>query len=45
MLHVPNVRFLDNNEDYINFTIEETGSKNAIYNTDLGFVNIPVIWE
>ena len=45
MLHVPNVRFLDNNEDYINFTIEETGSKNAIYNTDLGFVNIPVLWE
>jgi len=45
MLHIPNVRFLDNNEDYINFTIEETGSKNAIYNTDLGFVNIPIQWE
>jgi lipopolysaccharide transport system ATP-binding protein len=45
MLHIPNVRFLDNNEDYINFTIEETGSKNAIYNTDLGFVNIPILWE
>jgi len=45
MLHVPNVRFLDNNEDYINFTIEETGSKNSIYNTDLGFVNIPVLWQ
>ena len=45
MLHVPNVRFLDNNEDYISFSIEETGSNNAIYNTDLGFVNIPVLWE
>jgi len=45
MLHVPNVRFLDNNEDYINFSIEETGSNNAIYNTDLGFVNIPILWE
>jgi lipopolysaccharide transport system ATP-binding protein len=45
MLHIPNVKFLDNNEDYINFSIEETGSKNAIYNTDLGFVNIPILWE
>lgn len=45
MLHIPNVRFLDNVEDYINFSVEETGSKNAIYNADLGFVNIPVIWE
>lgn len=45
MLHIPNVRFLDNNEDYISFSIEETGSKNAVYNVDLGFVNIPVLWE
>ena len=45
MLHVPNVRFLDNNEDYINFSIEETGSNNANYNADLGSVNIPVVWE
>jgi lipopolysaccharide transport system ATP-binding protein len=45
MLHIPNVRFLDNIEDYINFSVEETGSKNAIYNADLGFVNIPVLWE
>jgi lipopolysaccharide transport system ATP-binding protein len=45
MLHIPNVRFLDNNEDYISFSVEETGSKNAIYNADLGFVNIPVLWE
>ncbi len=45
MLHVPNVRFLDNIEDYINFSVEETGSKNAIYNTELGYVNIPIIWE
>lgn len=45
MLHVPNVRFLDNNEEYISFSIEETGSKNSIYTVDLGFVNIPVIWE
>lgn len=45
MLHVPNVRFLDNNEEYISFAIEETGSKNSIYTVDLGFVNIPVKWE
>ncbi len=45
MLHVPNVRFLDNNEEYISFSIEETGSKNSIYTVDLGFVNIPVLWE
>jgi lipopolysaccharide transport system ATP-binding protein len=45
MLHVPNVRFLDNNEDYINFSIEETGSNNANFNADLGSVNIPVVWE
>jgi len=45
MLHVPNVKFLDNNEEYISFSIEETGSKNAIYNVDLGFVNIPILWE
>lgn len=45
MLHVPNVRFLDNNEEYISFSIEETGSKNSIYTVDLGFVNIPVKWE
>jgi len=45
MLHIPNVKFLDNNEEYINFSIEETGSKNAIYNADLGFVNIPILWE
>jgi len=45
MLHIPNVRFLDNNEEYISFSVEETGSKNAIYNADLGFVNIPVLWE
>lgn len=45
MLHVPNVRFLDNNEEYISFSIEETGSKNSTYTVDLGFVNIPVQWE
>ncbi len=45
MLHIPNVKFLDNNEEYISFSIEETGSKNAIYNTDLGFVNVEVLWE
>lgn len=45
MIHVPNVKFLDNNEEYISFSIEETGSKNAMYNVDLGFVNIPIIWE
>jgi homopolymeric O-antigen transport system ATP-binding protein len=45
MLHIPNIRFLDNNEEYISFSVEETGSKNAIYNADLGFVNIPVLWE
>ncbi|MBS1921521.1 MAG: ATP-binding cassette domain-containing protein [Bacteroidetes bacterium] len=45
MLHVPNVRFLDNNEEYISFSIEETGSKNSIYTVDLGFVNIPILWE
>lgn len=45
MLHLPNVRFLDNNEEYISFSVEETGSKNSIYNTDLGFVNVPVLWE
>ena len=45
MLHVPNVKFLDNNEEYISFSIEETGSKNAIYNVELGFVNIPILWE
>ncbi len=46
MLHVPNVKFLDNNEEYISFSIEETGSKNAIYNNvDLGFINIPVKWQ
>lgn len=44
MLHVPNVRFLDNNEEYIGFSIEETGSKNSIYSVDLGSVNIPVLW-
>lgn len=45
MLHIPNVRFLDNIDDYISFSIEETGSKNAIYNTDLGFLNVPIAWE
>ena len=45
MLHVPNIRFLDNNEDYINFSIEETGSNNANYNAELGSVNIPIVWE
>lgn len=45
MLHIPNVKFLDNNEEYISFSIEETGSKNASFNTDLGFVNVPILWE
>lgn len=44
MLHVPNKFFLDNVEDYIKFTIEETGSKNWIYNADLGYVNVKIKW-
>lgn len=46
MIHIPNVKFLDNREEYISFSIEETGSKNSIYTTvDLGSVNIPIQWE
>jgi len=45
MIHIPNVKFLDNREEYISFSIEETGSKNSIYTVDLGSVNIPIQWE
>jgi len=45
MMHIPNKVFLDNIEDFLSFSIEETGSKNAIYNADLGYVNVQIEWE
>ena len=45
MLHIPNKVFLDNIEDYIKFTIEETGSQNAIYKAELGYVNAKIKWD
>jgi lipopolysaccharide transport system ATP-binding protein len=44
MLHIPNKIFLDNIEGYIKFSIEETGSKNWIYNAELGHVNVKIKW-
>ncbi|MDD3079167.1 MAG: polysaccharide ABC transporter ATP-binding protein [Paludibacter sp.] len=45
ILHVPNLRFLDNCDTLISFTIEDTGSEHSFYNRpDLGVINIVPQW-
>jgi lipopolysaccharide transport system ATP-binding protein len=45
ILHVPNVRFLDNCDEYLTFRVEDTGSIHSMYNrSDLGIININALW-
>jgi lipopolysaccharide transport system ATP-binding protein len=45
ILHIPNVRFLDNCDEYLTFRVEDTGSIHSMYNrSDLGIINIKTLW-
>ena len=47
ILHVPNVKMLDNCEALLPLTITDTGSEHTKYtsNKELGFFNFPVKWQ
>ncbi len=46
ILHIPNMRFLDNCETLLSFKIEDTGSEHSIYNKpELGFLNLIPQWS
>ncbi|MDD3320922.1 MAG: polysaccharide ABC transporter ATP-binding protein [Paludibacter sp.] len=45
ILHVPNLRFIDNCETLLAFRIEDTGSEHSFYNRpELGVLNINPVW-
>ena len=45
ILHIPNVKFLDNNDELISFSVIDTGSVHSIYNRpDLGIINLNTNW-
>jgi lipopolysaccharide transport system ATP-binding protein len=46
ILHIPNIRFLDNCDEYLAFRIEDTGSIHSVYNrSDLGIINLNPLWS
>jgi len=46
VLHIPNVRFIQQLPFVINFTIEDSGSIHSLYvNNNLGQIALPIIWE
>lgn len=45
ILHVPNIKFLDHEDELIAFSIVDTGSVHSIYNrSDLGIINLNTNW-
>lgn len=45
VLHVPNIRFVDQLPNLITLSVEDSGSDLSIYaNADLGKINVPVTW-
>ena len=47
ILHVPNVKFLDNSEVLIPVSVVDTGSEYTQYvgNGELGYLNMPIMWK
>ncbi|MGM9825222.1 MAG: polysaccharide ABC transporter ATP-binding protein [Paludibacteraceae bacterium] len=47
ILHVPNVKFLDNSEVLIPVSVVDTGSEYTKYagNGELGYLNMPIMWK
>lgn len=45
ILHVPNVRFIDQTKDFLSFKIEDSGNEHSIYdNPDIGILNVQTNW-
>jgi hypothetical protein len=44
-LHLPNVRYIDCEPNFIGFTIMDTGHEHSIYDKKYGLISVPVVWN
>lgn len=44
-IHIPNIAFIDCDENAIYFDIEDTGHEHSMYNINLGLISVRLEWE